>query len=90
MATGATTVTFPSSGSIYSSVDVTGQSGLSAASDIEAFKMAEASADNTQDAHIMAPIRFTCEYLTSASFRIHAVSDVSLRGDYNVRWVTKV
>lgn len=89
MTTGATTVVFPSTGSVYETVDITGQSGLSASSDIEAFKMAEASVDNTKDAHVFAPMRLTCEYLSSTSFRIHVFSDISLRGTYNIRWVSK-
>lgn len=88
MATGATTIDFGASGSVYASVDVTGQSGLSAASHIEAYVMAEASADNGVDAHVVAPLRLRCEYLTASSFRIHAVSDWTLRDVFNVRWVT--
>ena len=89
MAMGDTSVSFPTTGALYATADVTGQSGLSAASFMEAFKMAEASADNTVDAHVVAPLRLTCEYLSASSFRIHAVSDVPLRGAFNVRWVTR-
>lgn len=87
MATGTDTIDFGSTGSVYVTKDVT-TSGLTAASYIEAFKMAEASASNTVDAHIAAPIRLTCEYLTATTFRVHAVSDWTLRGVYNIRWVT--
>lgn len=88
MATGTTTIDFGSGGSHYATADVTGLSGLSAASYIEAFKMAEASASNTVDAHIAAPMSLTCEYLTSSSFRIHVVSAWPLRDVFNLRWVT--
>lgn len=88
MATGTTTIDFSPTGSVYASVDVTGQTGLSATSYVEAFVMAEASADNPVDAHIVAPIRLRCEYLSASSFRIHAVSDWTLRDEYKIRWVT--
>lgn len=88
MATGSTTVSFGAGGSVYSTVDVTGQSGLTAGSFIEAFMMAEASASNTEDAHVAAPVRLVCEYLTAGSFRIHAFADFPLRDAFNIRWVT--
>ena len=88
--TGTTVVTFPSTGSVYATVDVAHPAGLTASSDIEAFKMGESTADNSVDAHIMAPMRFTPEYLSGTSFRIHVVSDVPLRGDFKLRWVSKV
>lgn len=88
MATGTAVVDFGTTGNVYATVDVTGLSGLSAASYLEAFKMAEATADNTVDAHIAAPMRLTCEYLTASSFRVHVVSDWPLRDQFNIRYVT--
>ena len=88
MAKGIVTIDFGTGGNVLSSVDVTGMTGLSAGSFMEAFLMAEASLDNTVDAHIVAPMRIRCEYLTTSSFRIHAVSDWTLRGRFSIRWVT--
>lgn len=88
MAVGTDTIDFGSAGSVYVTKDVSGLSGLTAASYIEAFVMAEASASNTVDAHIVAPIKLTCEYLTATSMRIHAVAAWTLRDVFNVRYVT--
>jgi len=88
MAKGTATIDFGAGGSVYAYVDVPGLSGLSAGSYMEAFLMAEASLDNTVDAHIVAPMRIRCEYLSTSSFRIHAVSDWTLRDRFTIRWVT--
>lgn len=89
MALGSTTVTFPTTGARYATVDVEVASGVSVGAFIEAFKMAEATSDNSVDAHVIAPMRITCERIDATHFRAHVLSDVPLRGDFNLRWVTR-
>lgn len=90
MATGTTTVDFGAApGADYTTADVTGQSGLSAASYIEAFPMYETSADMDADESVIDPVDFRAEYLTATSFRIHAqVRDGERIGLVPTRWVT--
>lgn len=92
MATGTTTINFGAAaagGSAESSVDVTGQSGLTSASYIEAFDMAEATANHTADDMRVDRATFVCEFLTAASFRIHGFPMIGrMWGARSVRWVT--
>lgn len=88
MPVGATILDFGPDGSVHASVNVTGQSGLSPTSYIEAFVMMEPTSDNSEDAHLVAPMRLRGRYISATSFAIEAVSDWPLRDTYNVRWVT--
>lgn len=90
MASGTATLDFGAApGKSEASVDVTGLSGLSAASFIEAFVMAEASANRTADENRIDPPMLVAEYLTAASMRIHGqVRDGLIIGQVPVRWGT--
>jgi len=91
MATGTATMNFgAATGGVHeASVDVTGQSGLSGASYIEAFDMAEATANHTADDVRVDRAVFVCEFLTASSFRIHGHPMIGrIWGDRSVRWVT--
>lgn len=71
----------------YTFVDVTGLSGLSAGSFLEAFSQAESTADHTVDAVRVDHIVLSCQFLSASSFRIHAhVSRGRTYGDRKVRW----
>lgn len=91
MATGTATINFGlvSARRATSSVDVTGQSGLTSGSFLEAFAMAEATASHTAEVVRVDRVLYDCQYLTATSFRIFGTC---LRGhtygDRSVRWVT--
>jgi hypothetical protein len=90
-ATGTATVDFGTNpGATYATIDVTGQSGLSAASFLDAFIQTEATADNTAESHTFARqvISCACEYLTATSFRIHCLCQELVWGTFKLRWVT--
>lgn len=90
MATGTTTLDFGAApGADYTTCDITGQSGLTAASYIEAFPMYEATANMDADESVTDPVDFRAEYLTATSFRIHGqVRDGERIGLVPARWVT--
>jgi hypothetical protein len=92
MATGTATLAF-STGLEYTTVDVTGQSGLTADSFIEPFFQAgDTTATNNGDDHALAQslIQVVGQFLTASSFRIHALCSDGGRasGDFKVRWAT--
>lgn len=88
--TGTTTLDFGAApGSDYTTCDITGLSGLSAASYLEAFAMYESSANMEPDESIVDPVDFRVEYLTATSLRIHGqVRDGERIGLVPTRWVT--
>ena len=90
MATGSTTLDFGAApGSDYATVDVTGQSGLSPTSWLEAFEMYEAATNREVDESLIDPITLRVEYLTASSFRIHGqVCDGEIIGIVAVRWAS--
>lgn len=90
MATGTTTLDFGvAPGSDYTFCDITGQSGLSAASYMEAFEMYEAATNREVDESLIDPIDLRVEYLTATSFRIHGqVRDGEIIGLAAVRWAS--
>jgi hypothetical protein len=90
MATGTATLDFGATPADEASVDVTGQSGLTSGSFIEAFFMRETTASNGADEHEEAAslCPLNCEYLSASSFRIHAHPIAALGlGMFTVRWV---
>jgi hypothetical protein len=91
MATGTVNLNFGlvSARRASAQVDVTGLSGLTSASFIEAFAMVEATADHTKDVARVDPIDLHCEFLTAASFRIYGqCCQGHTYGDRKVRWAT--
>jgi len=92
MATGTATLNFGTSSArrATASVDVTGQTGLSATSFLEAFAMAESTADHTADVSRVDRVEYECEFLTASSFRIRGTCVRGhTYGDRKVRWVTQ-
>lgn len=72
-----------------SSVDVTTLSGLTAASYMEAFPMAEATGDHTADVVRVDRVDYICQYLSATSVRIFGtVQRGHTYGDRTVRLVT--
>jgi hypothetical protein len=59
-------------GDTYATVDVTGLSGLTAATHMEAFMQADSTADHSAEEHLAEQFDFKCQYLSAASLRIHA------------------
>lgn len=76
-------------GSNEASVTVTGQTGISASTPVEAWLMAEASGTHTlQDATYAARfISLTCSAPSGTSFTIYARSEHKLQGQFAVRFV---
>ena len=89
MAVGTTTINFGAApGGFDAQVAVTGQGSILATSYVEAFVMAEASADHTDDEHVIAPISLRCGVPTAGvGFTIFATSDIPLSGLWSIRWV---
>lgn len=73
------------------SVDVTGQSGLTAASGLgSAWFMRRTTSDHSADEHEMAThaVMLTCEVPTDGTLRICASSSIGLvAGSFSVEWV---
>jgi hypothetical protein len=91
MATGTITMNFGTSASrkATSYVDVTGLSGLTSASYIEPFPMAEATADHTADVVRVDKVDYICQFLDATSFRIYGTcARGHTYGDRTVRWAT--
>jgi hypothetical protein len=90
MASGTLELDF-GTGASEASVDVTGLSGLSSASFIEVWPMAEASSDGsrTADEAIIDPVDFIPEFLTASSFRAHGrAREGIVAGKVPGRWAT--
>jgi hypothetical protein len=88
MPVGTTSVDFGASGSKVAQVTVTGQTGLASGSHVEAFVMAESTADHNAVEHRLAPIKLVCgAVVADAGFTIYAASEWTLTGSFAVRWV---
>ena len=93
--TGTATIDFGATGSIDTSVAVTGEASILSGSVAEAYFMADTTADHSDDEHVMASsmISLTCSTATAGvGFTIYAVAagDVSIKGlvgQFTVRWV---
>ena len=67
---------------------ITGQTAISASSDIEAWMMADTTANHTDVEHIMVDMKLTCgSVVAGTSFTIYASSSQRLTGLWNVHWV---
>ena len=87
---GSTTIDFGTwPGSNDASVTVTGQTGISPTTLVEAWMMAEASSTHTlQDATYAARfISLTCSAPSGTSFTIYARSEHKMQGQFAVRFV---
>lgn len=89
--TGTATLDFGASPVDTAEVTVSGQSGLSSGSYIEAFFMSESTSDNTADEHeeASALCPLVCQYVNATSFKIiaHPIAILGV-GTFSVRWVT--
>jgi hypothetical protein len=76
-------------GANEASVAVTGQTGISLTTPVEAWLMAEATSDHTlQDATYAARfISLTCSAPSGTSFTIYARSEHKMQGKFAVRFV---
>lgn len=91
MATGIATINFgPSTARLATaSVNVTGLSGLTSTSYLEAWPMAEATTAHTADVVRVDEAFYCCQFLTSTSFRVHGtIRRGHSWGDRKVRWAT--
>lgn len=88
-ATGTTTVDFGTApGGNYATSVVTGQTAITSTSYIEAWIMAETSADHTLEEHLIVPMQIKCGNIVNATgFTIYAFSDMRLTGTFTIRWV---
>lgn len=86
---GTTTIDFGSApGTNVIVKTITGQTAITSTMLVEAWIMAEATADHNAYEHAVAPIKLTCgNIVNGASFDIIAVTDWRLTGTFNVKWV---
>lgn len=91
MATQGSAVLDFGTGTDMASVVVTGQTGILAGSDVEAFLMAEASLDNDAAAHIVAASYLDLivgAVVAGTGFTIYGLDkDGALTGRWTVQWV---
>ena len=67
---------------------VTGQTSIALGSSIEAFIMAEATAEHNAYEHSVVPIKVSCGNIVAGTgFDIIAVTEYRLTGTFNVRWI---
>jgi hypothetical protein len=72
------------------SAAVTGQTAIAGNSVVEAWMMADSSADNDPDAHVMAAsmVALVCrDVVAGTGFTIQALGDGTITGTFLVRWV---
>jgi hypothetical protein len=87
-ATGAATVDFGSApGSNFATATVTGQTAILDTSSVDAFLMAEATADHNAYEHIIVPLQvIASDIVPGVGFTVNAVSELRLSGRFSVRW----
>lgn len=87
-ATGAATVDFGAApGTNIATTVVTGQTDILSTSSVDAFLMAEATADHNAYEHIVVPLQIIAsDIVAGVGFTINAVSDLRLTGTFAVRW----
>lgn len=89
--TGTATLDF-GTGNQLTTVTVTGQTGILAGSKVEAYVMADTSADHNEDEHLLmqsitvfaVPVS---QIVAGTSFVIQAFSDQLLYGRFTINWV---
>jgi hypothetical protein len=88
---GTATIDFGSwPGANETSVVVTGQAGINSTSNVEAYFMAESTADHTVSDHEYAPcfIKLACgNIVVGTSFTIFARCADQMQGTFKVHWV---
>lgn len=76
-------------GTNIATVNVTGQTGISNTSGVEAYLMGlDTTADHNAVEHSIVPLRLSCTAITAGTgFTIQGSSDWRLTGTFKVRWV---
>lgn len=88
--TGTATVDFGAApGGNLATVAVTGQSGITSGSHVEAWVMGEASANHSAYEHAITPLTVRCgDVVAGTGFTVYASShEMRLTGQFKVRWV---
>lgn len=88
-AQGTATVDFGAApGSSSATVAVTGQTAILIGSAVEAWLMADTTADHNDIEHAFVPITVRCGAIVAGTgFTIYAFTDLRLTGTFSVRWV---
>lgn len=88
-ATGTAVLNFGAApGTNFVTVAVTGQTGITTGSHVEAWMMAESTATHNAYEHAIAPIKLTVgDIVANTGFTINAVTDWRLTGTFNAHWV---
>jgi hypothetical protein len=74
-------------GKQYVTLTITGQAGISATSKIKAYLMAVATAEHNAIEHAIVPMKIVCgDIVDGTGFTIHASSEFTLTGTFNVYW----
>ncbi len=73
-------------GSAIATVTVTGQTGCTATSKVQAWIQGDSTADNNAYQHAVAPIRVVAADVTTGGFTLYATCEWLLSGEYTVRW----
>ena len=90
MPTGTATINFGSTPTDYASVVITGQAAIVSGSQVEAFFMADATAGNTADEHMLLASEATpvCGDIVAATgFTVHLRTPTFWAGAFSIRWV---
>jgi hypothetical protein len=76
-------------GTNIATTTVTGQTGISGTSGVEAYMMGlDSTADHNTAEHAIVPIRLTCSGIDAGTgFTIQGISEFRLTGTFKVRWV---
>lgn len=87
--TGTATLDFGAvPGTNIAEVTVTGQTGILSGSLVEAWMMAESTAEHNAYEHAVVPMKITCgSVVAGTGFTITAVTDYRLTGTFKVKWV---
>jgi hypothetical protein len=88
-ATGTDTLAFGSApGTNLVTTTITGQAGIIAGSQVEAYLMADSTATHNAYEHSIVPLNITCgNIVPGTGFDIYASSDLRLTDNFNVHWV---
>jgi hypothetical protein len=88
--TGDATLDFGAApGTNIATATVTGQTGITSTSGVEAYMMGtDSTATHNDFEHSIVPLRLSCTAITAGTgFTIQGISDLRLTGTFRVRWV---
>lgn len=85
--TGTATLNFGTTpGSSLATVTVSGQTGFTAASHVEAWLQGDNTATHNSIEHLIAPIKIRCGDLITGSFTVYASTELRLTGTFTVHF----